>query len=906
MNEIKATSKRFFESGMAKAAIIDCLKDAKVVRIATAFFEPTGWAILSEVLEQKTVRLLVGREEGAADRAGDLLREFFEELQSGGLKEHPAVLKQLLSALRGGRLIIKLSTTKRPQSSIDVRYLYHHAKLYIADVMGAVVTSANFTRNGLETSREAGYLVSDQTDVQYFVDQFEKFFEAAEILTTEFIQALEEILELRDPNEVYCRALIEIYGMPDETYSGNLPSPATYQKPIISRLVRSVTDFGGAFLVASTGLGKTIIAAHTVAILRARDIVHSVMVIAPAGLKDMWSKAMRSARVSSREFSYQVLSVDDWKKYRQALLLDDDLKGNLTGLLIILDESHHMRNDEDSKRESRLRHRRIDNAVKNGARSLLLTATPYSRDVADINNQLKLLPLHLVRGEFFEARKTWRVSHPKELAELAPCTVLTAPTVIKNFSHIDINGRRYVEFGNDRRLFFPEKIHLKTVQFANKYNAFLRELRQSNLLRKRTVSQYEEDLFEESVNSGKIDYLFEARLLHQFCSSSAQVRVTLEKLSKEGGYEKMRFESQKELTVLASALLHRINEVPDEKISRLTDIVSAHAGEKIVIFCIYKETAKELAHTLSEQFPGLVIRSTVDLDADDLENVLDFFAPIANDKIEPNQESGEFFEKIKENRIDILIASEAISEGFNLQDARILINYDLPWSILQLAQRMGRLMRPWHEPRELLIFNFLPDTMFDSELRHGENWLRRLEKRNKEHQSFANLPVIFPAGNDAVNLASLSNALQHFESADLDLDEAMSFIGKATQVETSSVLDDLAQLSPAEHERIRRIRTGFRSRVSRSTDDPALFLLISRRSSIFPALFKEDASFYLPPQEVSRSLEVLRRRRYDAILDTNLDPLLLEKLQEKCLETWLREFEETREKVRIVCALFFS
>ena len=71
MKDIVPTSRRFFGSGLAKDAIISCLANAKVVRIATAFFEPTGWALLAEILEQKTVRLLVGREEGAADRVGD-------------------------------------------------------------------------------------------------------------------------------------------------------------------------------------------------------------------------------------------------------------------------------------------------------------------------------------------------------------------------------------------------------------------------------------------------------------------------------------------------------------------------------------------------------------------------------------------------------------------------------------------------------------------------------------------------------------------------------------------------------------------------------------------------------------------------------------------------------------------
>lgn len=899
-------TKRFFGSGMAKNAIVDCLQDAHLVRIATAFFEPTGWALLANILEQKTVRLLVGREEGAADRVADLLKEFFEELQAGGLRDHPSTLKHLLNALRQGRLVIKLSTTKAVRPSIDVRYLYHHAKLYIADERSLVVTSANFTRNGLEVSREAGYLVEDVSDVAYFVKTFDDFFQEAESLTADFIQALEELLELRTPDEVYCRSLMEIYGLPEENYSGNLPAPALYQKPIISRLVRAITDFRGAFLVASTGLGKTIIAAHTVSILRVRDLIHSVMVFAPAGLKDMWSQAMRAARVSSREFSYQILSIDDWKRYRQALILDDELNGDLSGMLIILDESHHMRNDEDSKNETSLRHRRIEKAVKNHARILLLTATPYSRDVEDINNQLRLLPANPTKGEFFIANKPWQIYVPKELAELAPCTVLTAPTVIRNFSHIDINGRRYVEFGQGRRLFFPERIHLKTIQFSNSFNDFLKELKHSNLLRKRQSTDYENDLFDNGIAAGKIDYLFEAKLLHQFCSSGAQVRNTLEKLSKEGGYERMRFESQKDLSILAIALLSRLKEVHDQKLSKIFEVVSQHLGEKVVIFCIYKETAKQLVAELSAKFVNLRIKSTVDLAPDDLENVLDFFAPIANGRIEPNGPENEFSERIRDNHIDILIASEAISEGFNLQDSRILINYDLPWSILQLAQRMGRLMRPWHEPRELFIYNFLPDTMFDADLKHGATWLQRLDKRNKEHQSFANLPVLFPPGNEAVNLESLSNALQHFESADLELDEAMSFIGKATQVETSSVLDDLAQMSVAEQERIRRIRPGFRSRVERAAEDPALFMLISLRSSIFPAVFKADGTFYFPPQEVSRPLEILRNKRNAPIMDAGFDPSRVEVFQEMCLQTWLKEFRESRDKVRVICSLFFS
>lgn len=896
---------RFFGPGFARDAVRECLVKARLVRIATAFFEPGGWEILDDVLEGKETRLLIGREEGAADKIESLLNEFFLELQKGDLRNRPAVLKKILSALRQGKLTIKI-TSQRIAGSLDVRYLHHHAKLYISDSNGVIVTSANFTRNGLLFSREAGYLVTQAADVAYFVESFDSFFDRAESMTAVFIEALEELLELREPEEVYQRSLIEIYGLPDDTFSGNLLSPAHYQKPIISGLVRSITDYSGAFLVASTGLGKTVIASHTVSLLKTRGLIQAALVFAPAGLKDMWANAMRSARISSREFSYQILSIDDWKTYRQSMLLDDELNRDLQNVLLILDESHHMRNDEDSETEASLRHSRIRRAVERGAKILMLTATPYSRGVEDINNQLQLLPKRSVTGMFFTSEQKWRIDKPSQLPETSPCTVLTAPTVVKYFSHKDELGNRYVEFGNGRRMYFPKFIHLRTQAFQNAFNDYLKELKNSNLLRKKAAAEYEENLFEEPEIAGKIDYLFEARLLHQFCSSKAQIKATLEKLNREGGYEKMRFADQAKLTVLTTDLLRRLKKTLDAKAIALKEIVTEHQGEKLVIFCIYKETAKELAAFLADEFPQLQIRSTVDALPDALENTLDYFAPIANGRIIPGEAETEFSARFIENRVDILIASEAISEGYNLQDARILINYDLPWSILQLAQRMGRLMRPWHQVRELIIYNFLPDTMFDTELKHGETWRLRLDKRNREHQSFANLPVILPSGNDAVNLESLSTALQSFDSADLDLNEAMNFIGHATQVTTSSVLDDLAQIGESEQERIRRIRSGFRSRVAAEPDSPALYLLIGLRGSVFPALFNAKAELISAPHEISRPLEILRRSRHEPVVEKGIDPAWLDEFQEKCLQAWLNECSEKRERARIICALHYA
>lgn len=88
--------------------------------------------------------------------------------------------------------------------------------------------------------------------------------------------------------------------------------------------------------------------------------------------------------------------------------------------LIILDESHHMRN-VGSIKNVRLSHQRIVKAVnERGAKILMMTATPYSTGIDDINAQLMLLPCFNEQGIFGNAYKYWKISNSSELSELPP------------------------------------------------------------------------------------------------------------------------------------------------------------------------------------------------------------------------------------------------------------------------------------------------------------------------------------------------------------------------------------------------------------------------------------------------------------------------------------------------------
>nr|HPO47067.1 phospholipase D-like domain-containing protein [Spirochaetota bacterium] len=432
--------RRYFDGGGAALRVVkNALDGARVVRIATAYFEPSGYQVLRETLRGKEVRLLLGRPDTGADKIREVIDEFFSALAGGRVEERTRAMEELCAALERGLFQVSVSTGEgsRP-STLGPRYLHHHAKVYMADRKSAVVGSSNFTFNGLVTSREAGISLTDPDDVRYFVERFDLYYKKAVPVAEELLDRLRLWLLVYRPFDIYMRSLIELYGLPSEAARGRLPELAGYQRPVVSRIIRNFEDYGGCMLVASTGLGKTIMAAHAVAYLRMKGQIDSAIVLCPAGLKSMWGRTMRAARISSAEFSYYIISIDDWKKYKDIGILEYELRHADEKTVIILDESHHLRN-ADKSGELRMRNRRIVDSVSRSARVLLMTATPYSRKVDDINDQLMLLP-HFQKEEGLlgmEAAIPWSVDSPGSLSEIPPGVVLTAPSVVKYFSSRD-------------------------------------------------------------------------------------------------------------------------------------------------------------------------------------------------------------------------------------------------------------------------------------------------------------------------------------------------------------------------------------------------------------------------------------------------------------------------------------
>ncbi|HQF09452.1 MAG TPA: helicase-related protein [Spirochaetota bacterium] len=876
------------------------------MRIATAYFEPAGYECLREVLRGKEVRLLLGRPDTGADRISEVISEFFESLATTPLDDRTRAMEELRDAVRSRRFLVNVSVNEGP-TSMDPRYIYHHAKLYIADERAAVVTSANFTRHGLVASREAGIAIYDTDDVLFFVEKFDYYYDKAVCIAEELLDRLDEWLKIYRPFDVYIRSLIELYGLPDDEETGTLPQLAGYQRPVVSRILRNIEEFGGAMLVASTGLGKTIMAAHAVAYLRMKNQIDAAIVLCPAGLKRMWQRTMRAARLSSIEFSYYILSVEDWRHYRDIAELEGELRRANGKTIIILDESHHLRNSQEGN-EIRLRNRRIIDAVSKQAKVLLMTATPYSRGIDDINNQLALLPPRGTEKTLMGENHgiPWQVINAGELSEISPGVVLTSPTVVTHFSYRDPANERFVLFSGDQKRYFPRVIHMKNMEYRNECDGMMVRLLKSGLLNRRSANEDNGSLFEDYL-SGDRDPLFEARVVHQFCSSMKQADELLAKMEREEGFRKMRFENQDKLTQVTSEMRLEIapyidpahSSAIEDKIARLMDIVKTHVDKKIVIFCFYIETAKYITEIIGRLVPGKSVAHTVDK-SEDIEELIRRFAPVANSiDIQGDDDGAE----TDESAIDILVATTAMSEGFNFQDASVMINFDLPWTVLVLAQRMGRILRPWKVPREIYVYNLIPSTMGNRDIHHALNWQNRLVAKNREMRSFTDIPVMVEEKGEAFEMTELARCMHNFGDADLELDEVMRFIENADHLSTSNFIDDLAGLQDHELKKYRRLPDGIRSFKQAAVKDVSLYVLFSSKSRLYPAIFNRQGGIVLNSNHVDEIMQVIRSAPDEDTCLDYMEPFELDRWVEKSRNEWAARNDYFPDQLTIKCLM---
>ena len=195
---------------------------------------------------------------------------------------------------------------------------------------------------------------------------------------------------------------------------------------------------------------------------------------------------------------------------------------------------------------------------------------------------------------------------------------------------------------------------------------------------------------------------------------------------------KFRQELEEDIESLNNIYLNykKIDYSRDEKIDTLIKVIENKINNpindnnyKVMIFTSYIDTAKYLYDFISNYFVGnniysaLITGNSIETNSIELKNqslkhndILTYFSPVSksldkNKKLNPNV------------KIDILIATDCISEGQNLQDCDYLINYDIHWNPVRLIQRFGRIDRIGSKNDSIQMINFWPNIDIEEYIR---------------------------------------------------------------------------------------------------------------------------------------------------------------------------------------------
>ena len=193
----------------------------------------------------------------------------------------------------------------------------------------------------------------------------------------------------------------------------------------------------------------------------------------------------------------------------------------------------------------------------------------------------------------------------------------------------------------------------------------------------------------------------------------------------------------------------------DAKLEALYHLLTEHhPNEKVIVFTQFADTVRYLATHL--RIRGVQGLAGVTGETEDPTGYAWRFSPVSNNRSD---------RITTEQRLRVLVATDVLSEGQNLQDAAIIVNYDLPWAIIRLIQRAGRVDRIGQKAEKILCYSFLPADGV-------ENLIRlRARVRHRLHQNAEVVgtdEAFFEDEHESEQLADLYNEKSGILDGDAD------------------------------------------------------------------------------------------------------------------------------------------
>ena len=167
-------------------------------------------------------------------------------------------------------------------------------------------------------------------------------------------------------------------------------------------------------------------------------------------------------------------------------------------------------------------------------------------------------------------------------------------------------------------------------------------------------------------------------------------------------------------------------------------LTQTHGKDKVLIFTQFADTARYLAREARKAGIGHVALAT-GASADPYD-IACRFSPKSNNK-----------SVSKADEVRVLICTDVLSEGQNLQDSNVVVNFDLPWAIIRLIQRAGRVDRIGQRAEEIHCYSFLPADGVEQLIQLRS----RIRQRLKENAEVVGTDEAFFEDDDAATIRDL-------------------------------------------------------------------------------------------------------------------------------------------------------
>ncbi len=657
-----------------------------------------------------------------------------------------------------------------------------HAKVYImrkdpekSDYYGSVITgSSNFSESGLVNNLEFNVELRDSADVKFALERFENLWQDAIPIQDAYIEAVEQKTWLRNditPYEIYLKTLYEFFkeeiNSDKEEFALDLLPDGylrlQYQIDAVVQARKTLQAFNGVFISDVVGLGKTYICA-----MLAKSLGKGKkLVICPPVLVSYWEEVLLEFDVAAK-----VVSLGK---------LDNILQENYEYEYVFVDEAHRFRN-AGSDSFSKL------HEICYGKKVILISATPINNYTSDIENQIYLFqPKHNsnivgvknLEGFFASLRGKLKGldresdeymaqirANSEEIRDrvLRHIMIRRTRTEIEQYYHDDLEkqGLKFPKLGSPEQIVYSFD---ETIDSAfNETIAAIKDFTYSRykpLTYLKNPKQYSQLMAAQHNMGGFMKGILVKRLessFHAFRMTLARFidsydhfiemynktgevwiskKIDVYDLLDSGDIEKLMKMVEEENGFHFKASDFKPNFIADlgkdlstlKYLYNLWDSITDDpkldtfyyelkhneklSGSKKIIFTESKETAEYLEENLRILYGNRVIAYSG--------------ASSANLKTEiENSFNPKYVEK-KDDRYDVLITTDVLSEGINLHRSNVIINYDLPWNPTKIMQRVGRINRVGTEFQHIYVFNFFPTAQSNKEMPLKDRILEKLQ-----------------------------------------------------------------------------------------------------------------------------------------------------------------------------------